>query len=264
MKVSYRGAEVHVATGGKPLDSTKKTVIFLHGSGQSHLGFALQTRYFASEGYNVLAPDFPGHYLSGGTPLNRVEDMADWLAGLMQELGIETACVAGHSQGCLVALAMAKHFPQMVERIVLMAGALSIPVNDQLLESAKNSQGAAIKMMTSWGHGQAAHLFDNPVPGQAHIGYGTAQMKANHPAALHADLSACQAYEGGPEAAASITAPTLVVLAKKDKMTPAKRGREMAQSIAGAKLVELEQSGHMIPSEAPDILNRHLVSFLKS
>ena len=264
MKVSYRGADVHLATGGKPLDSATKTVLFLHGSGQSHLGFALQTRYFASEGYNVLAPDFPGHYLSGGTPLNRIEDMADWLAGLMAELGIEKATVAGHSQGCLVALAMARLYPGHVEKLVLIAGALSIPVNDQLLDSAKNNQSAAIKMMTSWGHGQAAHLFDHAVPGQAHLGYGTAQMKANHQDALHADLSACQAFDGGLEAANSVSVPALVVLAKKDKMTPLKRGREMAQSIAGAQLVELEQSGHMIPSEAPEILNRHLVSFLKS
>jgi pimeloyl-ACP methyl ester carboxylesterase len=35
-------------------------------------------------------------------------------------------------------------------------------------------------------------------------------------------------------------------------MTPAKRGKELAASIAGARLVEVADCGHMILAEAPD------------
>lgn len=263
MKHIYQHHKVHIATGGKALDPAKPSIVFLHGSGQSHLGFALQTRYFAYDGFNVIAPDFPGHYLSGGAPLTSIEEMADWLAGLLTALGINQAVLAGHSQGCLVALEVAKRFPEKVQKLILIAGALSIPVNDQLLDAAKNNQPAAIHLMTSWGHGQAAHLYDHNQPGHAFIGYGKAQMNVNDETALHADLSACQNYQGGAEAAASVTAPSLVVLAKADKMTPIKRGRQMAQAIDGAALIELENSGHMIPAEAPAQLNAHISAFLK-
>ena len=37
-------------------------MVFIHGSGQSHLTWILQSRYFAYRGYQVLAPDFPGRF----------------------------------------------------------------------------------------------------------------------------------------------------------------------------------------------------------
>jgi pimeloyl-ACP methyl ester carboxylesterase len=35
-------------------------------------------------------------------------------------------------------------------------------------------------------------------------------------------------------------------------MTPAKSGRELAASIAGARVVEIKGAGHMLMSERPD------------
>jgi pimeloyl-ACP methyl ester carboxylesterase len=79
---------------------------------------------------------------------------------------------------------------------------------------------------------------------------------------LHADLGACNAYDGGAEAAAEIHQPCLVILAGSDKMTPPKKGRALAQAIAGSQLVEIAGAGHMLPSESPDEVNSALAGFL--
>ena len=50
----------------------------------------------------------PAHGHSGGTPLTTISDMSDWYAGLMDELGIKSATIIGHSQGCLVGLELAR------------------------------------------------------------------------------------------------------------------------------------------------------------
>ena len=66
MKHELDGASIHIATGGLDFDPARPVLVFIHGSGQSHLTWVLQTRYFAHRGFAVLAPDLPGHGLSGG------------------------------------------------------------------------------------------------------------------------------------------------------------------------------------------------------
>ena len=97
MKHELHGETIHIATGGLDFDAAKPVIIFIHGSGQSHLTWVLQTRYFAHRGFAVLAPNFPGHGLSEGKPLTSIEAMADWIDDLLDSLGVSTATLAGHS-----------------------------------------------------------------------------------------------------------------------------------------------------------------------
>ena len=60
MKHQLDDMPVHIATGGRSFDPAKTVLLFLHGSGQNHLTWVLQSRYFAYRNYAVLAPDFPG------------------------------------------------------------------------------------------------------------------------------------------------------------------------------------------------------------
>jgi len=63
MYIEVRGNKTYAATGGKDFDNSLPTVMFVHGSGLDHRSWALQTRWFAYNGYSVLAPDLPGHRL---------------------------------------------------------------------------------------------------------------------------------------------------------------------------------------------------------
>ena len=57
MKFKVRGIDTFASTGGRPFDKNKPLIIFVHGSGLSHMVWVLQTRYFAFRGYSVLAVD---------------------------------------------------------------------------------------------------------------------------------------------------------------------------------------------------------------
>ena len=262
MKHELHGDTIHIATGGLDFDATKPVLVFIHGSGQSHLTWVLQTRYFAHRGFSVLAPDLPGHGLSGGTALASIETMADWINDLLDSLGAQTATLIGHSQGVLVALEGARRHPHRVSALGLIAGAMAIPVNDALIEMSQSAPAKAFRMMTSWGHGPGAHKFDNTQPGHAFLGYGRQVMAQNDDAALHADLVACNSYGEGETAAAALAQPTLCLIAGKDKMTPAKFGRKMAASISGAELQIFDRAGHFLPAEYPIEVNDALAAFL--
>ena len=77
MRFKVNNQEVFASTGGRPFDKKKPLIIFVHGSGLTHMTWVLQTRYFAFHGYSVLALDLPGHGLSGGKSLKSIEDIDD-------------------------------------------------------------------------------------------------------------------------------------------------------------------------------------------
>ncbi len=56
MKLDLSGHRSYCYTGGRPLAPERPTVVFIHGAGHDHSVWSLQTRYFVSHGWNVLAP----------------------------------------------------------------------------------------------------------------------------------------------------------------------------------------------------------------
>ncbi len=261
MRHTLNGAEVFCTTGGREFDPKGQVLLFIHGSGQSHLTWLLQARFFANRGYQVLAPDLPGHGHSDGPALSDIAAMADWCQDLLAALGVEQATVVGHSQGCLVGLELARRHPGSVAKLAMIAGALAIPVNDWLVNNARDNQDKAIAAMMAWGFGLPGAFHDNSVPGMSHVNFGTSLMRANATGTLHADLSACQAYDQGEEAAALVACPVLCILAEKDKMTPIKAGRAMADALNAETIVEVPGAGHMLPAEEPKAVNQALRAF---
>lgn len=262
MRFEIDGHEVYASTGGRDHVAGQPYLIFMHGAGSSHLVWSQQSRSFAYGGHNVLSVDFPGHNLSGGETLPDIEAQADWMLKVMDHLGIEKSSFVGHSQGGLVNLAIANKAPTRVEKLVFVATAAAIPVNDMLISMAETKQHRAKSSMTAWGLGPDAHHFENSVPGFSNVGNGLRTMDLNVDGALPVDLKACAGFEGGLDIAAKITVPTLCVLAGKDKMTPIKFGKQLAETLSDNKLHILPASGHTIPVEQPHELNQYLRDFL--
>ncbi len=247
MKVEVNGAEVHIATGGKPFDSELPTVLFLHGSGLDHRSWALQTRWFAYHGFAVVAPDFPAHSLSRGDALTSIEQSGQWLLELLNALAIDSAHVVGHSQGFLSALELVKQKPEAVRSLSGVGTAAAIPVNQMLIDTAKQSTAKAANMMMQWGFGQSIHMGTSPTPGMQPIAIGK-HIMSNNP--LSVDLQCCADYQAGEAVIADLDLPSLMVLADQDKMTPLKAGLAAAEKL-GAQTHIIEGFGHMLPIEAP-------------
>lgn len=259
MYLTLDESQIYVATGGKTFDANLPTVVFLHGSGLDHRSWALQTRWFAFHGYSVIAPDFPGHSLSQGDALVSIEVMSDWLWQLLDKMGVAQCSLVGHSQGGLVALEAAANKPARVRSISLIGSAAAIAVNEQLLTMSQNDQPSAVDAMLAWGFGEAYQFGRSNIPGQAPIGIGY-QIMCDNP--LHADLSACQSYTNGEQAAVKVTAPAQLILAQNDRMTPLKFGRALAGSMPNVVSTTVLDVGHMIPMEAPEKCLSELQHFI--
>jgi len=247
MYIEVAGNRTYAATGGKEFDASLPSVLFVHGSGLDHRSWALQTRWFAYNGYSVLAPDLPGHSLSAGDALESIEAMGAWLADFLRAVGVEKTHAVGHSQGFLDVLELASQAPELLKSITGVGTAGAIPVNQALIEAARNSAGDAAEMLLLWGFGPGAQFGISAIPGMQPIAIGR-QIMASNP--LYEDLVACRDYDRGDDRAKSIKVPAQLVLARKDKLTPIKTGLAFAR-ILGAKVTVIEDYGHMLPIEAP-------------
>ena len=262
MYFDVKGKRVFATTGGKPFDSARPTVLFLHGSGFDHTVWGLQSRFFAFRNYSVLVPDYPGHTNSEGPPLTTIETLGDWVNDVVEALDAKDVSVVAHSQGCLVALEFASRYKERLKSVSFIASGLATPVNPALIDAAENNPEAAIAMMLSWGFGPAGHLHQGPIPGNSMIAGGRKVMRGNVPTELASDLRACDAYKNGKAAAAAIDCPRQVILAGKDRMAPRKAGMELVEHLNGPDLTIIEDSGHIIPQEAPNRCRKLLRDFI--
>ena len=263
MKLKVNGKEAYYTSSGREIDKNQPSIVFVHGSGLSHVTWVLQTRYFAFHGYNTIAVDLPGHGDSEGPPLKTIEEMADWVADLLTALGIEKASYVGHSQGCLVGLEFAQRHPEKLDLLALINGSMSMKMNTELLDLALNKDQKAVDLMMDWVHGPLGHKGGHPVPGLSHLGMGGQLVSSNNDGTLGADFNACDKYTNGEAAAKSIKRPTLCIVGKHDKMTPKKVGLELASNIEGSKTVVLEESGHMSILETASETKNILKNFFK-
>ncbi|NCF73297.1 MAG: alpha/beta fold hydrolase [Gammaproteobacteria bacterium] len=262
MYFDVNGKQVFATTGGKPFDNSKPVVLFLSGSALDHTFWGLQSRFFAFRQYSVLALDTPGHTNSEGPELTSIEAMGDWVNDVVETLGADNLAVVGHSQGCLTALEFVSRYPQKVRCVSFIGSGLATPVNPGLIAAAENDPAAAIDMMISWGFGKAGHLHQGPIPGNSMAAGGWQTMRRNAPGALATDLKACDTYKNGAAAAAKIACPHQVILAGQDRMTPRKAGLKLVEHLANPEFHLIENSGHMIPLEAPDECRSLLRNFI--
>lgn len=262
MLIKVDGTETYAATGGREHQPDRPWLVFVHGSGFNHLSWMLQTRALAYDGWNVLAPDLPGHYLSRGKPLSGIETMAEWLLKAMDVVGCKQAVICGHSMGGLVALELAQKHPKRVKAIVFVASANAIPVNKYLLELAADNEEKAFASMVAWAHGEEAHNHENTWPGSSLIYNGIDIMRLNKSGTLSVDLQSCNSYKSGTQSAETIDCPTLCVFSKLDKMTPVRGGLILAAALGDNETTLLDDCGHSIPSERPRELNAAIRKFL--
>lgn len=238
-------------------------VVLVHGAAMDHSVWVYHTRYFMHEGVAVLAPDLPAHGRSAGTPLTRIEDMAAWLERALDALGIGRVALAGHSMGALVALELAGRDPARVARLGLLGAAVPMTVSPQLLEEAQADSEVARDMMMLWGHGPGARIGGNAVAGINIITGAKRLLERARPGVLHADLAACNAYQGGLDAGRRVTAPTRLICGRDDRMTPAAAARELAAALPVCEVDVIPACGHIMMSEQPEQTHRRLVAALR-
>ncbi len=262
MELCVDGRTVHAYSGARPFDAAQPSIVFVHGAAHDHSVWALQSRYFAWHGCNVLAVDLPGHGRSAGEPLPTIEALADWLVSLLDAAALPAATLVGHSMGALAVLDCAARHPSRATRIALLGPAVPMVVSDALRDAAQEDTQLAYEMINAWSFSARGSLGANPSPGMSMTGNAMRLMQRARPGALRIDLGACHVYAGGLAAAARCRAPALLLLGGRDLMAPIKATPPLVDALRERRVVTLPDAGHALMAEAPGAVLDALVSFV--
>lgn len=259
MKTTIANETVYFGTGSGQAEAEAPSIVFVHGAGFDHSVWVMPARYFARHGFQVVAPDLPGHGRSAGAPLETIESMADWLTELIRVLCGGKATLVGHSMGSLAVLDCASRHGEVVDAIALLGTSAPMPVGPPLLDAARDGDHAAIDMANTWSHSSAGSLGMAGNPGMSNLYSGERWLERCSSAAYYADLAACNAYSGEFDVERT---PSLIIAGTADRMTPARQGGRVADALDNAATVLLPGCGHSMLSEQPNQVLDALAEFI--
>ena len=224
-------------------------VLLIAGLGGDHRGWYSVVSLLAAS-YRVISFDNRDAGMSQRVERGyTVRDMAEDAAGLLVELDIGRAHVVGLSMGGAIAQELAIGFPQLVDRLVLLA---TFDAGDPRATAAFRGFASLrdvlpreefVRLTLPWTYSykdyQTPGLIDRIVkerledPLYQETGAYRRQMEAT--IAFHSR-----------DRLHSISCPTLLVFGEEDIMTPLRFARELVRGIEDSKLVVLEGAGHSI------------------
>ncbi len=129
-------------------------MVLIHGAANDHsvwaslLGQSVEKRHFSST--NLLTVDLPGHGQTFAEAKSSITEYADWLINFLDNGAIKAATLVGHSMGSLIALDVARRYPDRVARLGLISTALPMPVSDAVQQLVQSDPLAACDQLTRW------------------------------------------------------------------------------------------------------------------
>ena len=247
---------IYASDSGQGLDKNKDTIVFLHGSGLSHIVWSLAEQFFSSKNFNVLSIDLPGHGNSDGPCLDSIEKIADWLEKVFDKLQLKNLILVGHSQGCLEILEYSSRYKERIKKLVFVGGSNKMPVHPDLIELAQNGHSDAVKLMMKWGYeGSKKFIGGNPVE-------KIIQSPRDISEILAVDLKACNNYSNGSAAAKAINLPSMLIYGELDKMVNLEAGKKFSNLIKNSTTHVIKGCGHMIMIEKAFEMREKILEFL--
>jgi len=248
-------------------------VVFCHGVTLSSRVWAKQFDSFPAAGFRAVAFDSRGHGESvAGDTGHSLDNLADDLRTVLEELDLRDAVLVGHSMGGMSVQAFAIRHPDVVRARVAGLVLLSTSSHN-LVSDARRIRGVVEKIVNVGPDVGTFMRQRNLGLLLANIGFGK-DPSPSHVEATREMLSSCDRAttreavsallhldltEGLP----SIDVPTLVVVGTADALTPARDSLRIAELIPGSRLVEYPGGGHMLMYERTEELDALIMDFAR-
>lgn len=260
--IDIDGRSIHYVQAGQG-----DPVVLIHGWN----GSTFDVRYIIPElaqRYRVVAIDLLGYGYSA-RPADgdySVAGQGELVARMMDRLGIDRAAVLGHSMGGAIAMWLALHCPERVERLILVDSAtvkemfrgrtwgLALRPLLPLLAPLLLRKGVIRRGLRSAVHDPARAT---PETLEGHL--RPLRMKG-HLRAQAKQLS--DRRKDVPFDAGQIRQPTLILWGDHDRWVKLSAGEDLARTIPNARLVTIRSAGHLPLEEQPALCNRELLEFL--
>ncbi len=244
---------IHEVSG--PADAP--TLFLLHGLAATGRLNWFPSLGALSEHYNIVVVDHRGHGRGIRTNHFRLVDCADDVVALADHLGIESFLAVGYSMGGPIAKLCWSRHPDRVRGLVLCATAKHfLPLNTRGIASAvfPGVVLSARLMPDAFRKRIVDGMLEGVPPGKTRD-WIELELSSTDPATVMQATRAVIRFSSH-DWVSNINVPTAVVVTTKDRLVPTPRQHELAASIPGAKVFEVEAdhlacvgaSGRFVPS----------------
>lgn len=221
-------------------DSTRPTVLLLHGwTASADTQFYSAYEALAAD-YSFVAPDHRGHGRGLRRPFT-LEDVADDVADLVRHLRLGPLVVVGYSMGGPITLLLAHRHPELVSGVVVQATAMEWRSSrwERVRWKAARLLGPGLRSM--W-YPRALRLslrrLAHDAPGVAPlVPWLEGEIRRNDPVGVVEAAMALSRYDARGFAG-SLGVPASSLVTTKDRLVPPRKQRALAAAL-GAEVVEL-------------------------
>ncbi len=260
--VTVFGCRIHYLEAGHG-----DPVILLHGTGGEGARWMPNIKGLAPN-YRIISLDQIG-FGQSDKPLTTYHSgvFAGFLAGFMKAIGVPKATIIGQSMGAGVALYLAVHHPEMVERLVLVDGGGFRSASDppapppnwhdrQIANAGTLEESREYLKKLYYDHSFVTDkLVEENLILRLQSAYTIESMQTANTRGL-----------GGvtEEEVRAIKAPTLLVWGINDPLAPVANADRLNAAIKNSRKVLIDKAGHYPFLEHADRFNQIVLEFLKS
>ncbi len=236
------------------------TLLLLHG----YLGGAAQWDAEFShlhDRFDVIAPNLPGFAdASAMRSAEHITDFATAVLSFLDDLGVESFCLLGHSMGGMIAQEMAVIDAERIDRLILY-GTGAMGLMPHRFESIAASRERLLRDgVSAMARRIAATWF---VDGEQAYGFSSVAKLATQ-ASDQAALAALEAMSKWERrsALADIDIPTLIIWGEHDRSYPWSQIEFLWQNLPHASLAVIPGSAHAAHLEKPALFHALVDDFL--
>ena len=237
-----------------------EAVVLLHGLGGSRTAWRSQLDGLSTR-HRVVAWDLPGYGASA--PLDgplTFPALADAVARLLDALGTDRAHVVGLSMGGMIAQHAALHHPDRVRSLALLSTSPAFGLDGTRPEDWRAARLAPLDAGRQPGDDAVAVItaISGPDISAAAVAEQAAAMERVTATALRGAID-CLVTHDLRGRLGEVDAPALVMSGALDRETPPSYGQALADALAAATFRIVPGAGHLLPAEAPEVVNAALV-----
>jgi 3-oxoadipate enol-lactonase len=214
--------------------------------------------------FQVLRFDLRGHGGSGHVDASlTLDDFVRDVVDVLDACRVQAAHIVGFSLGGMIAQGLALQYPERVDRLILLSAVAGR--TDEERERVKSR----LALLQSEGiaaiSGAAQDRWFTPAFIERHpdlVRQRMEQLKQNHPQSYAAAYTVFSTSDLGDRLCA-IRKPTLVATGEHDVGSNTRMARFMHAQISGSRLEILRGLRHSILTEAPDLVAKLVLEFLR-
>lgn len=269
--IALQGMQVHLRDEG-PRDDPEP-IVLIHGTSASLHTWDGWTASLKGQ-HRVIRMDLPGFGLTGPAPDGdyRMTRYADFIAALLDQLGVRRAVLAGNSLGGGVAWRTAVQHPDRVSRLVLVDASgyplqsTSVPLGFRLAQIGWLQPVMGKLLPRRMIESSVRNVYANPgkVTPELVDRYYELTLRAGNRESLTQRMKLRETDAQAAGLIKTIRQPTLILWGAQDRLITEPSGQRFHRDIAGSQYVVLDGLGHVPQEEDPARSAAEVQKFLTS